>query len=77
MVQVLSRSFFWGAGGLLMLLGLALLVLPGPGIPCMILGLSLLAREWGWAHRQMERLKAFALSLKNRPNQVRVEERSF
>lgn len=38
-------------GGLLVVAGLALMVLPGPGIAVSFLGLAVLAREFSWAKR--------------------------
>ncbi|MES1246440.1 MAG: PGPGW domain-containing protein [Actinomycetota bacterium] len=38
-------------GFALLLLGLALLVLPGPGIPLVVAGLGLLSLEYEWARR--------------------------
>jgi hypothetical protein len=35
--------------------GLALLVLPGPGIPLLVVGLGLLALEFRWAEAALER----------------------
>lgn len=35
----------------LLLVGLALLVLPGPGIPVLVAGLGLLSLEFEWARR--------------------------
>lgn len=43
------------AGGFgLLLVGLALLVLPGPGIPLLLAGLGLLSLEYHWARRVRE-----------------------
>lgn len=54
------RAFLNIAGGLVLLVaGCALLVLPGPGIPLLIAGLFLWAREFGWAKRAAVRLKAW------------------
>ena len=39
------------AGGVVVLVGLALVPLPGPGWPVVFLGLSLLGREFPWAAR--------------------------
>jgi tellurite resistance protein TerC len=39
------------------LIGIALLVLPGPGVILIILGLSILAIEFVWARRWLKRLK--------------------
>ncbi|CAB4938605.1 MAG: hypothetical protein F2840_03720 [Actinobacteria bacterium] len=52
-------------GGATLLTGVVLLVLPGPGIPLIILGLLILASEFAWAERtlhQVRRRSAAALS---------------
>ena len=52
-------------GGATLVTGLALLVLPGPGIPLIILGLVILASEFAWAERtlhQVRRRSAAAIS---------------
>lgn len=36
-------------GGTLILIGVVFLVLPGPGIPLIVLGLVILATEFAWA----------------------------
>jgi uncharacterized protein (TIGR02611 family) len=41
-------------GGLLVLAGIALIVLPGPGALVIGLGLAVLATEFAWAHRALE-----------------------
>jgi Putative transmembrane protein (PGPGW) len=46
------------AGFALLLAGAAMLVLPGPGWAAIALGLALLAPDFPWAHRALERLKA-------------------
>lgn len=40
--------------------GLAMLVLPGPGILVVVIGLAILAREFAWAERTLDRTKARA-----------------
>ncbi len=42
------------AGPLLIFVGIALLVLPGPGLLLIGAGLALLGTEYHWAHRLME-----------------------
>lgn len=42
------------AGATMLLIGLALLVLPGPGLLVVLLGLALLARDIPWAARALE-----------------------
>jgi uncharacterized protein (TIGR02611 family) len=40
-------------GGVLVLVGLALLVLPGPGLVLIIAGLAILASDYVWAQRAL------------------------
>ena len=47
-------------GGVLVLAGLAMLVLPGPGVVVILAGLAVLATEFVWARRILERTKATA-----------------
>ena len=44
-------------GGSVLLVGLAMLILPGPGIVVVPLGLAILALEFAWARRWLRRLK--------------------
>ena len=44
------------AGFILLVFGLALTVLPGPAVVVIPLALALLATEFAWAHRALERL---------------------
>jgi uncharacterized protein (TIGR02611 family) len=46
------------AGTVLLVVGIALLVLPGPGIPLIIAGLALLGTQFPWARRALEWLRA-------------------
>jgi hypothetical protein len=48
------------AGFVLVAAGLAMLVLPGPGLLLIIAGLALLAREFVWADRLLRRARAQA-----------------
>ena len=46
------KKFFVGLiGGTLLLIGVAMLVLPGPGLPIVAAGLAILATEFFWARR--------------------------
>jgi len=51
MSQSLRKIFVGLAGGAVVLLGLILIPLPGPGIPVVIAGIVLLSTEFAWAHR--------------------------
>lgn len=44
-------------GGTVVLMGIAMLVLPGPGIVVILLGLALLATEFIWAKRLLLELR--------------------
>ncbi len=46
------------AGGALVVAGLVLMVLPGPGIPLLLLGLVVLATEFAWAEATLGRVKS-------------------
>jgi hypothetical protein len=47
-------------GGTVLLVGVALLVLPGPGIPLLIAGLAILATEFVWARTAVRKAKGAA-----------------
>jgi len=64
------RIVFAATGLVVLLGGLAMLVLPGPGMLVTVIGLSMLALEFAWA----ERLLGKAL---DRLEQVRPKERSL
>ena len=50
------RIAFATAGFLVCAAGIVMLVTPGPGIPVLVLGLAMLALEFAWAERWLERL---------------------
>ena len=56
-VTVLRKALVLVAGSILVLAGLAMVVLPGPGWLTVFAGLALLGREFAWAKRASERLK--------------------
>jgi len=56
-VKQVRRIFLIVAGFTLLLLGIVMIFTPGPGTPVILLGLGLLAVEFVWARRLMERLK--------------------
>jgi uncharacterized protein (TIGR02611 family) len=56
-VEQVRRVFLVIAGFTLLLAGIVMLVTPGPGLVVILLGLSLLAAEFVWARRLMNRLK--------------------
>jgi uncharacterized protein (TIGR02611 family) len=44
-------------GGVVLLAGIGMLVLPGPGIVVIIAGLAILAKEFTWAERTLDKAK--------------------
>jgi uncharacterized protein (TIGR02611 family) len=44
-------------GFVVLLAGVVLMVTPGPGIVVILLGLAILATEWAWAERALDRAK--------------------
>jgi hypothetical protein len=49
-------------GGLFVLAGLAMLVLPGPGIIVVVIGFAILGTEYAWAAAALERTRQMAES---------------
>jgi uncharacterized protein (TIGR02611 family) len=56
-VEQVRRIFLIIAGFTLLLVGLVMLITPGPGMLVILLGLGLLAAEFVWARRLMDRIK--------------------
>ncbi len=63
-VEQVRRVFLIIAGFTLLLAGVVMLVTPGPGMLVIFLGLGLLAAEFVWARRLMERMKRDGLRFK-------------
>jgi tellurite resistance protein TerC/cation:H+ antiporter len=53
-------------GTTIVLIGLVLLILPGPGIPILIAGLAILATEFLWAKRLLNDVKSRASNAAHR-----------
>ena len=59
-MHVFKRFAVTIVGGALLLLGLAMMVLPGPGILVIVAGLAVLATEYVWAQRLLKRARSQA-----------------
>lgn len=59
-MHTLKRSAVTLLGSLLLLLGIAMMVLPGPGILVIVAGLAVLATEYVWAQRLLKRARTEA-----------------
>ena len=53
----MKKFFIALIGGTVLLLGVVLLVLPGPGLPVIAAGLAILATEFIWARRAFRNAK--------------------
>jgi uncharacterized protein (TIGR02611 family) len=60
-------------GVLVVLVGLALCVLPGPGLLVLAAGLAILATEYVWARRLLERVRAMARQTVQRARGMRSD----
>ena len=70
-----SRQIIVGIVGFIVFAaGIALLVLPGPGILVVIVGLAILASEFDWAEGLLHRAKAYYESTKQKVTQ-RIQDR--
>jgi uncharacterized protein (TIGR02611 family) len=63
-VGQVRRFFLILAGFTLLVLGIIMIFTPGPGTPVILMGLGLLAAEFVWARRIMERIKRETTRLK-------------
>ena len=56
-----KRVLVEGLGWILVVVGIAALVLPGPGLLALFAGVALLATQYDWAERRLEPIKKRAL----------------
>ena len=45
------------AGALVLITGIVMMVTPGPGVLLILAGLAILATEWAWAERALDKAK--------------------
>lgn len=57
----LKRVLVEGLGWLLVLVGIAALVLPGPGLLALFAGMALLSTQYEWAERRLDPVRRTAL----------------
>jgi hypothetical protein len=62
-MRVLRKTGVTVLGWLLLLIGVAALVLPGPGLLLMVAGLVILSQEYPWAERRVEPIKVKAFEV--------------
>jgi hypothetical protein len=62
----MKKLFIALIGGTVFLIGLAMLVLPGPGLPIIAAGLAILATEFLWARRAWRKAKGAAARVRRK-----------
>lgn len=67
------RTVIIVVGSTLILIGLAMLVLPGPGLIVIIAGLAILAREFIWAQGLLEKAQSQAQKQYHRVRQRKTK----
>jgi len=58
--KVAKRIAIGIVGGTVLLLGIVMMVTPGPGIPAILVGLGILGVEFAWARHWLKKVKAKA-----------------
>ena len=58
-------------GGTVVLLGIAMIALPGPAVVVIPAGLAILATEFLWARRALQRCKVMAANARGNPRWLR------
>jgi uncharacterized protein (TIGR02611 family) len=64
MALALRKIFIGLVGGTVLLVGVALLVLPGPGLLIIAAGVAILATEFLWARHAFRKAKCYAAKLR-------------
>ena len=59
MTAAIKRVFITLAGGTILLVGIALIFLPGPAFVVIPAGLAILAIEYAWARRWLQKVRDF------------------
>jgi uncharacterized protein (TIGR02611 family) len=59
-IKVVKRVIIWIVGATVLLIGIALLVLPGPAFIVIPIGLGILATEYAWARRWLKKARQIA-----------------
>ncbi len=76
LTRMLRRAAVASAGSSLVVAGVVLLVLPGPGTLVILAGLTLLATEFAWAARALDRVKTTVANRSIRRRRTPQEEPS-
>lgn len=67
-IKIVRRIIVAVVGATVLLIGIALLVLPGPAFIVIPIGLAILATEFAWARHWLKKVRAMASSVFSRRN---------
>jgi len=65
--RTLKRLFVALIGGTVVLIGIAMIVLPGPAVIVIPAGLAILATEFIWARRALRRCRGVVIGIRRKP----------
>ena len=68
-MKFVRRLFIAIMGGTVILIGVAMIVLPGPGILVILAGMGILALEFAWAKHLLHKMKSYMPRRKNGKNE--------
>jgi uncharacterized protein (TIGR02611 family) len=71
------RASVLGLGSAVIVAGLIMLVVPGPGWAAIFVGLAILASEYAWAHNLLSRAKEWAQRARDRATDPAVRRRNL
>ena len=74
--RILWRTGVFIVGWGIVLAGVVMLVIPGPGWAAIFVGLAVLATEYAWAHRLLSRARQYAKTLADKALDPRVRRRN-
>jgi tellurite resistance protein TerC len=76
-IKIVRRVIVSVVGATVLLIGVALLVLPGPAFIVIPVGLAILATEYAWARRWLKRVRQMATNVvSSRNNMPRGDTRT-
>src|SRR5262245_9349085 len=73
-IKVVKRVVVSVVGATVLLIGIALLVLPGPAFIVIPLGLAILATEYAWARRWLKKVRRVASDVVSRRKQASIND---
>ena len=69
-IKIVRRVIVSVVGATVLLIGVALLVLPGPAFIVIPVGLAILATEYAWARRWLKRVRQMATNVVSSRNEM-------